>query len=104
MSTKTDDLPEHVHAPGGWRVLAPFRFREYRLLIAAQPNAATQLQLLTLDGALLLQGQGEFVGAGAPRFQGEALAAPGREAALNNLLNIIGRRQGARSVITIGRP
>ena len=76
----------------------------YRLLIAAQPNAAAQLQLLTLDGALLLQGQGEFGGASAPRFQGEALAAPGREAALNNLLNIIGRRQGARSVITIGRP
>jgi len=76
----------------------------YRLLIAAQPNATTQLQLLTLDGALLLQGQGEFGGASAPRFQGEALAAPGREAALNNLLNIIGRRQGARSVITIGRP
>ena len=36
------------------------------------------------------------------RFRGEAQAAPGSETALNNLLNIIGRRQGARSVITIG--
>ncbi len=35
MSTQTDHQPEHSDAPGGWRVLAPFRFREYRLLIAA---------------------------------------------------------------------
>lgn len=28
------DVAQPVH-PGGWRVLAPFRFREYRLLIAA---------------------------------------------------------------------
>ena len=32
----------------------------------------------------------------------EAVAAEGAESALNNLLNIIGRRQGARSVISIG--
>jgi general secretion pathway protein N len=36
------------------------------------------------------------------RFRGEAVAAPGDEPALNNLLNIIGRRNGARSVISIG--
>ena len=36
------------------------------------------------------------------RFTGEASAAPEREAALSNLLNIIGRRNGARSIITIG--
>jgi general secretion pathway protein N len=36
------------------------------------------------------------------RFSGQASAAAGAEAALNNLLNIIGRRQGARSVISIG--
>ncbi len=35
MSTQTERQPEHPHAPGGWRVLTPFRFREYRLLIAA---------------------------------------------------------------------
>ena len=32
MSTQFDIQPV---APGRWRVLAPFRFREYRLLIAA---------------------------------------------------------------------
>ena len=29
------DLDQPVHTAGGWRVLAPFEFREYRLLIAA---------------------------------------------------------------------
>jgi MFS transporter, DHA3 family, tetracycline resistance protein len=29
------DIEQPVRSPGGWRVLAPFRFREYRLLIAA---------------------------------------------------------------------
>ena len=33
MSTPFDLQP--VKTPGGWRVLAPFRFREFRLLIAA---------------------------------------------------------------------
>ena len=44
---------------------------------------------------------GEWRG-GRVRFNGQASAAPGQEAALGNLLNIIGRRQGAVSVITIG--
>ncbi len=34
MSTKLEGQPD-ARALGGWRVLAPFRFREYRLLIAA---------------------------------------------------------------------
>ena len=75
----------------------------YRLTLAADPSLAgvSTLQLSTLEGALLLSGQGS-VGAGKARFQGEAQAAPERETALNNLLNIIGRRQGARSLISIG--
>ena len=36
------------------------------------------------------------------RFRGEATAAEAEAAALSNLLNIIGRRNGARSVISIG--
>ncbi|WP_199255328.1 tetracycline efflux MFS transporter Tet(V) [Mycolicibacterium mengxianglii] len=37
MGTETDHQPDarELCAPGGWRVLAPFRFREYRLLITA---------------------------------------------------------------------
>jgi len=75
----------------------------YRFTVAADPALAgvSNLRLSTLEGALLLSGQGSL-GAGKARFQGEAQAAPERETALNNLLNIIGRRQGARSVISIG--
>lgn len=62
---------------------------------------AGALQLSTQEGALQLQGQG-LLGAQGASFRGEASAAPGREAALDNLLNIIGQRQGARSIISIG--
>ncbi|MDP1690742.1 MAG: type II secretion system protein N [Burkholderiaceae bacterium] len=75
----------------------------YRLSLrgnAASGDAAS-LSLITVDGALRLSGQGEWTGTGL-RFRGEAQAAEGSETALNNLLNIIGRRQGARSVISIG--
>jgi general secretion pathway protein N len=75
----------------------------YRLTLhgdAASGDAAG-VSLVTLDGALRLTGRGEWSG-GSLRFRGEAEAAPDSEAALNNLLNIIGRRQGTRSVISIG--
>ena len=61
----------------------------------------TQVQLTTLDGALRLSGSGQWAGAKL-RFRGEAQAAEGQAPALANLLNIIGRRQGALSVISIG--
>ncbi|MES2959962.1 MAG: type II secretion system protein N [Pseudomonadota bacterium] len=75
----------------------------YRLTVrgnAASGDAAS-VSLITIDGALRLSGQGEWTGNGL-RFRGEAQAAEGSETALNNLLNIIGRRQGTRSVISIG--
>lgn len=75
----------------------------YRLTVrgnAASGDAAS-VSLITVDGALRLSGQGEWTANGL-RFRGEAQAAEGSETALNNLLNIIGRRQGARSVISIG--
>jgi general secretion pathway protein N len=67
---------------------------------AASGDTAT-LNLDTLEGALRLNGSGQWAGSGV-RFRGEASAAEGQEPALNNLLNIIGRRQGATSVISIG--
>ncbi|MBC7728821.1 MAG: type II secretion system protein N, partial [Microbacteriaceae bacterium] len=75
----------------------------YRFSISADPASAgvSLLKLNTIDGALLLNGQGSWT-AGKARFVGDAAAAPGFDAALNNLLNIIGRRQGDRSVISIG--
>lgn len=59
------------------------------------------LTLRTLDGALQLTGSGQW-GPRGLKFTGDARAAPGFEPALNNLLNIIGRRTGASSVISIG--
>ena len=75
----------------------------YRLTLRgnAASGDAANLSLVTLEGALRLSGQGEWTGTGL-RFRGEAQAADGSETVLNNLLNIIGRRQGARSVISIG--
>lgn len=67
---------------------------------AADGHTAT-LDLQTLRGDLLLKGSGEWVG-GRLRFKGEGEAAPGREVALTNLLNIMGKRQGPRSVFSIG--
>ncbi|HSW16823.1 MAG TPA: type II secretion system protein N, partial [Ramlibacter sp.] len=71
----------------------------YRVSVTG--GATPGVQLSTLEGALQLRGNGQWV-ASKLRFSGEASAEPDRAAALDNLLNIIGRREGARSVITIG--
>ena len=75
----------------------------YRLRIASEgaTGGTSRLQLSTQDGALHLSGEGSL-GPSGLRFRGEARADAADEPALNNLLNIIGRREGARSVISIG--
>ncbi len=74
----------------------------YRMDLSAAGGAAQPtLKLETINGSLLLSGQGQWTD-GRLRFAGEASAVEGREAALANLLNIIGRRNGARSIITVG--
>lgn len=71
----------------------------YRLQLdgGSQPR----LNLETLEGSLRLSGDGQWVGS-VLTFRGVASAESGSEAALSNLLNIIGRRDGARSLISIG--
>jgi general secretion pathway protein N len=71
----------------------------YRITLAGGETPTVQLD--TLEGNLQLAGSGQWVGSRL-RFSGTASAAPDREAALSNLLNIIGRRNGASSIITIG--
>jgi general secretion pathway protein N len=61
-----------------------------------------RITLSTIEGALIADGTGQIGPNGAFRFRGQAKAAPGAEPALNNLLNLIGRRSGALSVISIG--
>jgi general secretion pathway protein N len=65
------------------------------------PAGTATITLSTMEGALMLTGNGTWGMAGL-RFQGEASAVDPDDAALGNLLNIIGRRDGARSVISIG--
>jgi general secretion pathway protein N len=75
----------------------------YRVTLSGDAAAGgpPRIDVVTLAGALRLSGSGTF-GPGGLRFRGEARAGAGDETALANLLNIIGRRDGARSVISIG--
>jgi len=83
------------------RVTTLDRLGTYRLSLVGQPQGQVALDLRTEDGALRLQGSG-LIGATGTRFRGEATARDEERGALNNLLNIIGRRTGDRSVISIG--
>jgi len=78
------------------------RLGSYRVQLAATgTDAPPTLTLNTLDGALLLDGTGQWTGSQF-RFRGQARVAPGAEGELDNLLNFVGRRQGALSLISIG--
>ena len=71
----------------------------YRITILG--GATPTLQLETLEGSLQLSGNGQWVGAKL-RFDGVASAMPEHQEALGNLLNIIGRRDGARAIMKVG--
>ncbi len=75
----------------------------YRVVLdaAAAGGEVARIVVETRSGALLLSGRGQWSGSGL-HFRGEAKAAAGQEAMLSNLLNLIGRREGARSIISIG--
>ena len=77
--------------------LKPMGSYRFTLTGGALPSCALE----TLDGSLRLSGTGQWV-AGRLRFSGEASATPERQEALSNLLNIIGRRDGARAIIKVG--
>jgi len=71
----------------------------YRLILLGGPTPTLQLE--TLEGSLELSGKGQWAGQRL-RFDGVATAQPDRIEAVSNLLNIIGRRNGARSLIHVG--
>jgi len=66
-----------------------------------QGGAVPRLSLSTTRGPLQLSGSGQWT-EGRLRFEGVATSAPEHMDALANLLNIIGRRDGARSIIKVG--
>ena len=69
--------------------------------VTVQGGSTPTVQLQTLDGSLELSGNGQWVGSRL-RFDGIATAQADRIEALSNLLNIIGRRNGAQSLIKVG--
>ena len=71
----------------------------YRVRI--QGGDVMAITLDTLEGSLQLKGSGQFQN-GRFRFNGEASAAPDADAALSNLLNILGQRQGSKSILKMG--
>ncbi len=75
----------------------------YRLQLRGSEagGESAAVDIATISGALQLSGSGQWA-ASKFRFNGQASAAEGSEAALSNLLNIIGRRKGALSLISIG--
>ena len=83
------------------RVTTLDRLGSYQLNLNGDAQGQLQMVLSTVDGALQLNGQGS-VSAHGLHFSGEARANEAERGALDNLLNIIGRRVGDRSVISIG--
>lgn len=73
----------------------------YQWTVQAHEAHTPTATLHTLEGALQLQGQGQWL-AGRWRFRGEARAQAGHEAVLDNLLNLLGRREGERSLLSWG--
>jgi len=81
--------------------LKPMGTYQINLGGASATSPFPSLSLTTQSGSLLLSGQGQWQGSRL-QFRGEASAVPEHAAALSNLLNIIGRRQGARSLLSLG--
>lgn len=83
------------------RPMGTYQIKLSAELASASTPSSPRLSLATLSGSLLLSGQGQWQGSHF-QFRGEASAVPEHAAALSNLLNIIGRRQGARSLLSLG--
>jgi general secretion pathway protein N len=74
----------------------------YRLTLTGPPgDQPPSLLLQTLEGPLQLKGSGEWTSQGW-RFRGEASADPQSEAVLQNLLNMLGRREGGKALLSLG--
>ena len=71
----------------------------YRFVV--QGGEVPRLRLSTTQGPLQLSGSGQWT-EGRLRFEGMATTGPESLDALANLLNIVGRRDGARSIIKVG--
>jgi general secretion pathway protein N len=82
------------------RPVGSYRLSFFGNQVGNQDGKPASLNLETISGSLLLTGSGQYI-SNRWRFNGEASAAPGFEPALNNFLDILGRRVGPRSIITV---
>ena len=73
----------------------------YELDVQGDAQGQLQVSLRTLEGMLELTGEGAMTATGM-RFRGQAQSSDPTSPALDNVLNIIGRRDGVRSAISIG--
>lgn len=71
----------------------------YRLRING--GEPVRFSLETIEGGLRLTGSGQGSGTRIS-FAGQASAGPGLETVLENFLNVVGHRDGPRSIITLG--
>jgi general secretion pathway protein N len=78
------------------------RLGSYQLQLRGGPQGEGELSALTLSGPLQINASGQWLNRGGLRLRGEATAQPGQETALDNLLNLLGKRQGARALLSIG--
>lgn len=74
---------------------------DYQIDWTPDAGGGMRVAIKTLRGELSLNGEGQWVG-GHWRFQGMAEATERSEAALSNLLNILGRRDGPRAHLSLG--
>ena len=98
---RVDGAAQLVFQDVASRVTTLDRLGTYELSVRGMGQDQVNFQLLTQDGALQLSGAGQ-AGPRGVRFSGEASASEAERGALNNLLNIIGRRSGDRAYISIG--
>lgn len=98
---RVDGTAQLVFQDVASRVTTLDRLGTYELSVRGMGQDTVNFQLLTQDGALQLSGSGQ-AGPRGVRFSGEATASEAERGALNNLLNIIGRRSGDRAYISIG--
>ena len=85
-------------------VLLPFVLTSLREVYEANQLVTYADTLLNVQSdrvSVQLSGAGQWAN-GRLQFKGEARAQPALEAALSNLLNILGQRQGTISILQLG--
>lgn len=103
-TTPSDPISVTVDLLDVATAVSPLRpLGSYRLTLTAAQDTAPTLILATLRGDLRLEAKGGWR-AGRLHLQGLAEANPDRLDALSNLLNLLGRRDGARAHLRIGNP